>query len=1021
MERIIQLKLDKKLGVMLACLILLISLLLVVNQANPSVHFVDEGLENAIRVKLGNHDLPIYQNDLMTITELNAAGFGIRRLEGIESLKRLTFLDLSQNQVTDLSPLAELWMLTELDLGQNGLSDLEQVNFDRIIHLPIRVLSLRHNEDHVGYRLSDLDLLTDLHHLEDLDLRNNQITDLSPLASLPRLHTLDLRGNSISNLDPLRNLSNLTHLNLRENAIVDLKPITGLNQLIYLNIHTNPIRHGLEGLANLHRLQTLIMRNVYIGENHHFIAELTNLQRLNIRNTAIADLSMIVDLMRMGALQDDAYSSNYATVDILENRPSGNLADPYHELRLYWDNIHYRYPITLPYHPSSVKPPEFSQPSGFYSQGFYLSLSTLEPGGRIFYTTDGSEPVLTHRLQPINTTWEYSQPIEIKNRANEPDLLTDIKTAHPDRYIYFPPRPVFKGTVVRAVVVDQNGERSNRVTHTFFVDENIHERYTFPVISIATDAHRLFDDDIGIYVPGDLFENIFPNPNHDPANYSQRGLKWERPISFQMFSPQGELLLSQNAGLRIHGSGSRSYAQKSLRLYARACYDEQVLFNYDFFPTLSFRLSDRRVDTFETLILRNSGQDWYGIQSTMFKDAFLQSLLEHTHLDIQGYHPSIVFINGEYWGIHNIRTRYDQYYLSNYYGLSNDQVTVLENNRQFKFGDPDGVHHYNQILTLIDPDFIENGYQTVSTLQDPEKFAMVAEWMDIDNFLDYYVSKIYFDNTDWPGNNVLFWRKNVSSQDTELNTAHGHDGKWRWMVTDTDFGFLQPEHNTLFEATRDDGNEWFNAPWATFLVRSLLENQDFRMSFINRFADHLNTSFREEVVVDRLDDFIDRYQPEVEEQIHRWGNLGGSFDAWLENVEIFRNYAVQRPSFQREHIIEKFELPGTAGLTIMVDPSQGYFQINSLEIKDGNVGVEDAGYWTGIYFQDIPVEITVTPFEGYQFLGWEIQDGLALDVETHTIQINLTQDTSITALFGENLDTRNDEKRLDGVIIIAPN
>jgi hypothetical protein len=1002
MEQIITQKTGKKLGILLFSLILLLCLLIISNMANPVMDFVDQGLENAIREKLGKEFGPIYKNDVVMITSLDAAGYGIRSLEGIHELSRLTSLDLSDNWVEDLSPLADLDMLSELHLRNNGITDLESIHFDQITHLPIRTLNLRHNVTHTGERLSEIGLLDGMMQLESLDLRDNHISDLTSLTFIPNLQILDLRENHISDLEPLRKIQTLSELNLRENNIRNIEPVSSLKGLAYLNIHSNPIESGLETLANLENLQTLIMRNVYIGENDRFLTELTNLRRLNIRSTSISDLSVIAKLMQAGALQDDQSSGIYATVDILENDPPRDHPDPYHMLRPYWDNIAYRYPINLPYYPSSVAPPVFSHASNFYSEEFYLALSTDEPEFQIFFTLDGSEPVITHTLMPLNTTQLYNRPILVKSRANDPNVLSNIQTRHRESKPYFPPSPVFKGTVVRAIVVDKNGNKSNIVTHSYFIDQEMDARYTFPVISIATDAHRLFDDDIGIYVPGDRFENIYPNRNHDPGNYTERGLKWERPIYFQMFSPTGELLLEQNAGLRIHGSGSRWYAQKSLRLYTGDSYDECGLFQHDFFPALNNRVGDGIVDTFETLILRNSGQDWYWPIPTMFKDAMTQSLLEHTTLDIQGYQPIILFLNGEYWGIHNIRTRYDEYYFKSYYGLSANQVTVLEENSSLKFGDGAGLRHYLNLLSAIDPDFHSNDFQTVNTLADPDQYAQIAKWMDIDNFIDYYVSQIYFNNSDWPGKNVLYWRKMVDEGAVESDPAYGHDGKWRWMIIDTDFGFRDPERNALFEATRDDGTQWYNQPWSTFLARSLLQNQDFRIAFINRFADHLNTTFREDVVLDKVNTFTDLYQPEIEEQIHRWGNLNGSEKAWLENVEIMREFALIRPGYQRQHLLEMFFLPGTAELTVRVNSSHGYLQVNSLVIKDGQVGVKEANNWTGIYFQDVPVQLTAIPFEGYQFLRWETQDGTTLGTETPTISLRLSGDIQITAVFIEN-------------------
>jgi hypothetical protein len=191
-------------------------------------------------------------------------------------------------------------------------------------------------------------------------------------------------------------------------------------------------------------------------------------------------------------------------------------------------------------------------------------------------------------------------------------------------------------------------------------------RYHLPVVSIATDSLHLFDYDTGIFVPGSI--TIMGGPEDDKkkdephlfGNYVQRGVEWERPASFELFETSGERALAQDIGIRVHGGRSRSLPLKSLRLYARSEYGENR-FYYPVFPDLPYREYNR-------LILRNSGQDFFS-RSTMFRDGFMQTLVRDLNLDTQAYRPSVVFINGEYWGIMNIRERYDEDYLARTWGV----------------------------------------------------------------------------------------------------------------------------------------------------------------------------------------------------------------------------------------------------------------------------------------------------------------------------------------------------------------
>jgi hypothetical protein len=187
--------------------------------------------------------------------------------------------------------------------------------------------------------------------------------------------------------------------------------------------------------------------------------------------------------------------------------------------------------------------------------------------------------------------------------------------------------------------------------------------YTLPWFSLATDNENLFDDEIGIYVHGN-------NPNH--TNYFQDGPDWEREANLSFFEKGGEMAFNENIGIRLHGNTTRSRPRKSLRIIARSEYGNSWI-NYQLFP-------DKPVNQFKRFILRNSGNDW---DMSVFRDAFMQHLAKNLHVDIQYYRPAILFINGEYWGIHNVRDRYNQHHML-------WLITVLEEH-EFNLEDNSGV------------------------------------------------------------------------------------------------------------------------------------------------------------------------------------------------------------------------------------------------------------------------------------------------------------------------------------------
>ncbi|NLM25808.1 MAG: hypothetical protein GX208_06780 [Firmicutes bacterium] len=624
--------------------------------------------------------------------------------------------------------------------------------------------------------------------------------------------------------------------------------------------------------------------------------------------------------------------------------------------------------------------PSFSHPGGFYQTEFFLELSAASAEHRIYYTLDGSVP---DPIYNANRTILYQNPIPITSQVTPPgqsrSILKGVTPTPPLTYLvssytkwWIPKTPMFRGTVIRARAYAPDYTPSEVITHTFFVDPTGFKRHTFPIIAITVDPLDFYHYERGIYIPGIGYHEKLPWAYHfwGSGNFHGRGKEWERPIHIEFWEVDGSLAFAQNAGVRIHGDASRAHAQKSLRIIASSDYDEVDRFYHELFPGRTKPITGEPYNEYKSFILRNGGNTW---EFTMFKDGLLQNLVAHTKLDVQYFRPAIVYLNGEYWGIHNIRDRYDEWYLYYTYGVDPKQVemikdSVVENEGSTPLADPSRAN-YRRILQLIDPNYRQNGYQTVNTLSNPQAYQQLQQLMSVDNFLDYAVIQIYIQNFDWPGNNVRYWRLNTEQYIADA--PYGHDGLWRWMLFDLDLAFSDFNFNNLVSATLPAGREWYNQSWATFLLRSLMENEQFRIDFINRTADHLNTTFLPEVVITEVDRLEQLMLPEMEEHILRWNKPAPSVAVWLGQNEQLRNFARRRPAVQRQHILDLFNLSGTVEVTLKTDARMGTIKINSIEIAPGTPGVLDPSSWTGIYFQDVPLTLTALPKPGYQFVGWQ--------------------------------------------------
>ena len=526
-------------------------------------------------------------------------------------------------------------------------------------------------------------------------------------------------------------------------------------------------------------------------------------------------------------------------------------------------------------------PPIFSVPGGFYPAKISLELSKNNPSTVINFTLDGSVPDSNSSV--------YTTPLSINST-----------------------------TVVRAKIYGQNSIPSEIITNTYFINENI----SLPIISLSTNPENLWDNDFGIYVLGDSAESDYPFLG---ANFWQ---DWEKPVHIECYEPTGDLGFSINAGVQITGSWSRGHAQKSLAIYARSIYGNGSI-DYKIFPELS-------LDKFEAIVLRNSGNDW---DYSLMRDALMSNIGSEINIDAQAYRPAVLFINGDYWGIHNVREKINEHFIASHHNVYPDSINILEGNSTIVQGDN------SDYLALVN--FLET-----NDLSNFANYKYVEQKIDINNFMDYSLCEIYFDNTDWPGNNIKYWR------------STSEDAKWKWILFDSDFGFGLYNHsyqdNTLEFATEANGPGWPNPPWATLLLRKLLENDAFKTKFINRFADLSNSLLKSDNVKNKINNILNQITPEMQRHKTRWGQ---SYNSWLNEVNFLSTYADNRITYMRSFFVNKFSLDGITDITVNTDSSKGCIKVNSLILNKFP--------WSGSYFSGVPITVSAIPLNGYKFSRWQ--------------------------------------------------
>lgn len=564
------------------------------------------------------------------------------------------------------------------------------------------------------------------------------------------------------------------------------------------------------------------------------------------------------------------------------------------------------------------------------------------------YLGNSGEKIIFSKPSGTTTSFNLVLSTNAQNAVIRYTTNSFIPTASSE--IYTDPIPINKNTVVRARLFETDkipGQVYNE-TYTF---ERTHE---LPIVYLVTEPPNFFDNEIGIHVLGDDYDEDVP---FFGANFWK---DWERPIHFKFQEADGNIGFELDAGVKINGGWSRAHGQKSLAIFARKKYGVGDI-KYPVFEDVPY-------DEFESIILRNSGNDWLG---TNIRDVALTGLMKGSGVDYSEHRTVVTYLNGIYWGIYNIREKMNEHFLASKHNIDADIFTILEHNSRIVQG---SNVQYDALTSFFD----------ANTFEDDANYEFVKEKIDIDNFIKYQLFEIYIHNKDWPGNNIKYWKI--------------PNGKWKWILFDTDFGFGNGDvnhykENTLFYATEPDGPGWPNPPWGTLMLRKLLQNDKFKIRFINQFADELNSRFLPERVSEHLDSLIAPIASEVPQHFERWL---GDLDRWNRKVNDFRTYGNLRQPAMKDHIKEYFNLPDYHQITIENDrPDFGYVVLNSLNILDDN--------WSGDYFETIPIKLTAIAKPGRTFSHWE-GDVSSMDAE---IIVDMNSAMTIKPIFEQSNTPQN--------------
>ena len=564
--------------------------------------------------------------------------------------------------------------------------------------------------------------------------------------------------------------------------------------------------------------------------------------------------------------------------------------------------------------------PEFSELGRVVKEGssainLTLSLPDAPEGAYIAYTTDGSEPT--------TSSTKYSKAIKID-----------------------------KTTVIRAKAFCKGWlSQASSVQSYIFHPRDM----TIPVVSITTNKKYLDDKQHGIFE-----NNKVAKVRND----------WRRPINFEYFNAmESNSILNQLGETRIQGGQSRENALKSMVIYSNKRFGEKRL-AHEFFPDQKPGISD-----YKSVSLRNGGNDFTDL---FFRDAIIQRTMgQHVDLDWQACRSVVLYINGEYKGMLNLRERANEDNIfANYNGFEDlDEIEITQVNDKLYEELKEGTMDYYNAFKAF---YTESGHTK----------AEYEQWLDCGELLNMYIMNLYYGNLDFPGNNTVFWCPNVD--DSPMPKV------WRVIVKDTDFGLglygRQNDYNTiklLYNPSSDSGNAWAFTEPATCLLKNMLEDPDILKMFIDKccvfMGDFMNgqgTGATIDLIkAEAMEEFVahrDKY------------NSGGGWGWWqpdnrtqIENkFADAKTWAEGRPKNFYKFIGDQWKLGSPVALTVNKKAQDVALTINGVDVSNKT--------FDGKFFANRELKITGTAPEGQEIVGWILSGGKTGEVSGSELTLNMT-------------------------------
>lgn len=514
-------------------------------------------------------------------------------------------------------------------------------------------------------------------------------------------------------------------------------------------------------------------------------------------------------------------------------------------------------------------------------------------------------------------------------------------------------------TIATTAVVRARTFSSNPSVPPSFVESNTYFINVNHTVAVAS----VFGDEVDDLLNGSYID-------------AETGLEYFDKNKIQVAETTGET--------NKHGNDSWAYDQRGFDFVSK----DEMGYNY----ALNYKVFENKPrQSFQRIMFKAAANDNYPFETggAHIRDAYAHTLSQRGNLNIDArtWAPAIVYVNGQYWGVYDVREKVDDSdFTDYYYNQPEEQLQFLQT-----WGSTWSAYGGTQAQT--DWDALRN-YITSNNMAVQANYDYVDNLFNVKSFIDYFVFNSWLVTSDWLNWNTAWWRG--------LN-PQGDKKKWRYTLWDLDAimghyinytGIPDPTPNAdpcNVEGLPDPGGQGH-----TQILNALMANPGFKQYYQARYIDLMNTTLNCTFTLPLYDSMIAIIQPEMQTHCTRWG---GNYSTWQANAASFRANISSRCNAMTQGLIDCYSFTGPYNISVDVQPSgSGDVKINSI--------IPSSYIFNASYFGGIQTIFKAKANTNYAFDHWEFQNHTPLPSNTvDSVTVNFNQSDTIVAVFKSTIIT----------------